>query len=110
MMKHSRIVRFSATELQGQRARGESRSDFARVQAKSEEELERDIASDPDFRDQPRDWHTAAEAVMPVPKKLMSLRLDADVLEWFRQQGPGYQTRINAVLRAFIRQTDRDRV
>ena len=34
-------------------------------------------------------------------KKSISLRVDADVLEWFRAQGPGYQTRINAVLRAF---------
>ena len=38
----------------------------------------------------------------PVPPKAaISLRLDADVLDWFKAQGPGYQTRINAVLRAF---------
>jgi len=38
----------------------------------------------------------------PVPGKAsISLRVDADVLEWFRAQGPGYQTKINAVLRAF---------
>jgi uncharacterized protein (DUF4415 family) len=37
-----------------------------------------------------------------VPAKTsVSLRIDADVLEWFRAQGPGYQTRMNAVLRAF---------
>jgi uncharacterized protein (DUF4415 family) len=35
------------------------------------------------------------------PKAAISLRVDADVLEWFKAQGPGYQTRINAVLRAF---------
>jgi uncharacterized protein (DUF4415 family) len=35
------------------------------------------------------------------PKTSVSLRVDADVLEWFKRQGPGYQTRINAVLRAF---------
>jgi uncharacterized protein (DUF4415 family) len=35
------------------------------------------------------------------PKTSVSLRLDTDVLEWFKAQGPGYQTRINAVLRAF---------
>jgi uncharacterized protein (DUF4415 family) len=35
------------------------------------------------------------------PKRSISLRLDADVLEWFKAQGQGYQTRINAVLRAF---------
>lgn len=35
------------------------------------------------------------------PKESISLRIDADVLEWFKAQGPGYQTRMNAVLRAF---------
>ena len=34
-------------------------------------------------------------------KASISLRVDADVLDWFKAQGPGYQTRINAVLRAF---------
>lgn len=38
----------------------------------------------------------------PVPnKELISLRIDQDVIEWFKAQGPGYQSRINAVLRAF---------
>jgi len=38
----------------------------------------------------------------PVPRKTaISLRLEQDVLDWFKAQGPGYQTRINAVLRAF---------
>jgi uncharacterized protein (DUF4415 family) len=40
--------------------------------------------------------------LMPqAPKTAISLRVDQDVLEWFKTQGPGYQTRINAVLRAF---------
>ncbi len=37
----------------------------------------------------------------PIPPKAISLRVDADVLEWFKAQGPGYQTRINAILRAY---------
>ena len=40
--------------------------------------------------------------LQPVPsKELISLRVDQDVIEWFKAQGPGYQTRINSVLRAF---------
>ena len=35
------------------------------------------------------------------PKASVSLRIDADVLEWFKSQGSGYQTRMNAVLRAY---------
>jgi uncharacterized protein (DUF4415 family) len=56
------------------------------------------------LRDVPRDWYKNAEAIMPIPKKLLSLRLDGDIVDWFKQQGPGYQTRINAVLRAFVQQ------
>ena len=42
------------------------------------------------------------QGLKPVSAKAsISLRVDSDVLEWFRAQGPGYQTRINAVLRAF---------
>ena len=40
--------------------------------------------------------------LQPLPAKAsISLRVDQDVLEWFKAQGPGYQTRINSVLRAF---------
>ena len=39
---------------------------------------------------------------MPRPKRAISLRLDADLLDWLRAQGPGYQSRINAVLRAYM--------
>jgi uncharacterized protein (DUF4415 family) len=39
---------------------------------------------------------------MPKPKELVSIRIDPDVLAWFRQQGARYQTRINAVLRSYV--------
>ena len=42
------------------------------------------------------------KGLRPVaPKTSLALRIDADVVEWFKAQGPGYQTRMNAVLRAF---------
>ena len=42
------------------------------------------------------------QGLKPLPSKaLVSLRVDQDVLAWFKAQGPGYQTRINSVLRAF---------
>jgi uncharacterized protein (DUF4415 family) len=43
-----------------------------------------------------------AELRMPQAKKGVYLRLDQDVLEWLKAQGPGYQTRINAILRAYM--------
>ncbi|WP_280951547.1 BrnA antitoxin family protein [Methylocella silvestris] len=39
----------------------------------------------------------------------MSLRLDADIVDWFKERGPGYQTRMNAVLRAFIERAGKKR-
>lgn len=109
MEKEKNIKKFSKAELEAMRARGESRTNLARVRAKTEEELVLDIASDPDFADVVEDWYERAEAVMPTAKKLLSLRLDADIVDWFKQQGPGYQTRINAVLRAFVQQTRKKR-
>ncbi|MET4127665.1 BrnA antitoxin family protein [Roseovarius sp. MBR-6] len=47
------------------------------------------------------DW-SKARLVEPMPKKLISLRLDPDIVEFFRSQGKGYQTRMNAVLRAYM--------
>jgi uncharacterized protein (DUF4415 family) len=101
-MNASGTKRYSASELARRRARGESRTDLARVRVKTAAQLERDIASDPEFRDIPRDWIESAKAVLPTPKRLISLRLDDEVVQWFKQQGPGYQTRINAALRAFM--------
>ena len=39
---------------------------------------------------------------MPEPKKAISLRIDSDILEWYKEQGTGYQTMINAVLRVYM--------
>jgi uncharacterized protein (DUF4415 family) len=47
------------------------------------------------------EW-TNLKVAWPQPKQAISLRIDQDVLAWFRNGGPGYQTRMNAVLRAFV--------
>ena len=39
---------------------------------------------------------------LPKAKPLISIRIDPDVLEWFKSQGGGYQTRMNAVLRMYV--------
>jgi uncharacterized protein (DUF4415 family) len=48
-----------------------------------------------------------AELRLPKPKKAVSLRLDDDIFNWFRHQGKGYQTRINAVLRLYVQARSR---
>ena len=45
--------------------------------------------------------------VTPVSKQAISIRLDSDVIAWFRATGPRYQTRMNAVLRSYVEQVDR---
>lgn len=47
------------------------------------------------------DWDSAV-LVLPQAKKAISLRVDSDVLDFFRAEGKGYQTRMNAVLRAYM--------
>ena len=47
---------------------------------------------------------------MPQPKELVSIRIDPDVLGWFRNQGKRYQTRINAVLRSYATAHSRGRL
>lgn len=49
------------------------------------------------------DWIREGDIFFPVPKVAISIRLDEDVLQWFKDQGPGYQSRINAVLRAYVK-------
>lgn len=80
---------------------GEDRTDFARMDAMTEEDIER--TSPPELRNLPPDFWDKAVLVPPViVKKAISLRVDAHVLQWFQDQGPGYQTRMNAVLRSFM--------
>ncbi|TLG78574.1 BrnA antitoxin family protein [Methylocystis sp. B8] len=67
-------------------------------------ELDAAVASDPDWAEfEPIDW-SKAEVVVPAKKQAISIRLDQDLIDYFKAQGPGYQRRINAVLRSYMRQ------
>lgn len=48
------------------------------------------------------EFFAQAELRMPLAKPSITIRLDPDVLDWFKGQGRGYQTRINAVLRRYV--------
>jgi uncharacterized protein (DUF4415 family) len=101
MRNRNDTVRFSAEELAALRRRGESRTDWTKVDAMTEAELEASIAADPDDVHEPPDWNQAVLG-LPPRKEHINIRIDADVLAWFKQTGRGYQTRINNVLRAFV--------
>lgn len=101
-MKNERhIVSYSAEELRAKRRRSKSLTELERLQSISDLELEAAVASDPDEAGMVVDW-SSARVVVPGPKETMTIRLDRDVLEFFKKSGRGYQTRINAVLRSFM--------
>jgi uncharacterized protein (DUF4415 family) len=73
----------------------------------TEADIERAAAEDPDASlTTAGDWKDA-RVVWPQTTEPVTLRLDRDVLAWFRRQGRGYQARINAVLRAFVKAQER---
>ncbi len=76
------------------------RADLKRLQHVSEEEIEQ--TSPPELTDLPPGFWDDAEVVYPPAKEAISLRVDRDVLTWFRERGPKYQTRMNAVLRSYM--------
>jgi uncharacterized protein (DUF4415 family) len=106
MVKKERTARYSTEELQAMRRRGESKSDWARAAAMTEAEVEAAIAADPEEAAMSVDW-SRASVDMPQPKAVLNMRVDRDVLEFFRRDGRGYQTKINAVLRSYVDQMER---
>jgi uncharacterized protein (DUF4415 family) len=101
MKKRGGTVRYTVEEIDKMLARGESRTDWAAVEGTTEAELEASIAADPDDIHEPIDWTRAVKGI-PPRKRDIHIRIDEDVLYWFRGAGRGYQTRINNVLRAFM--------
>jgi uncharacterized protein (DUF4415 family) len=77
------------------------RADLSRLRQMTEEEIAE--TSPADLADLPSDFWDSAEVVPPQPKEAISLRVDQDVLAWFRAGGPRYQTRMNAVLRSYMK-------
>jgi uncharacterized protein (DUF4415 family) len=105
MARKDHIVRASAEEIQAMRDRGESRSDWQAAERLSHTEVER--FADADDGPLPLDWEATVEIGVPEPATPVHIRLDSQVLRWFKANGPGYQTRINAVLRAFVQARQR---
>jgi uncharacterized protein (DUF4415 family) len=85
MNRKSIIARHSLEEIKAMRARGE---DQTRADAPEADSLGENFWKD-------------AKVVMPGAKKAVNIRVDADVLDWFKSQGSGYLTRMNAVLRTY---------
>jgi uncharacterized protein (DUF4415 family) len=85
------------------------KTDWAALDALTDEEIEVSIANDPDWQEfKDLDWSEAV-LVIPPKKRAISIRLDEDVLDYFKKDGAGYQRRMNAVLRSFMQQKRKKR-
>jgi uncharacterized protein (DUF4415 family) len=82
---------------------GKGHTDWKRVDALTDEDLAQAIADDPDTFEPDPAWLQRAMILRPgQPKIRVTAYFDQEVVEWFRAQGRGYQTRMNAVLRAYM--------
>jgi uncharacterized protein (DUF4415 family) len=79
-----------------------SRTDLRRVRQLTDANMVKD-GDAPEWTPEMFARAVARKGLKPVPRKaLLSLRIDADVIDWFRAQGAGYQSRMNALLRAYM--------
>ncbi len=93
-------AKLRAEKLKSSTVKPQSKTDWARLHDKSAPATP--TAEHPDVAVRRVVRGVVRRGLQPVaPKTAISLRVDQDVLEWFKAQGEGYQTRINSVLRAF---------
>ena len=104
MRRSGNIVSYTDDELKEMIARGEDKTDWEYVKSLTDEQVEASI----DFEDEGEfDWSTAMPG-FPQPKRQLTVRFDGDIVDWFKAQGYGYQTKMNAVLRSFMVAQQRD--
>ena len=78
-----------------------SQTDWNRLRAMTDSEI--DLSDNPEIPPEMFARAVVRRGLKPVPRKAqLTLRLDQDVLDWFRKRGRGYQTQINALLRAYM--------
>jgi uncharacterized protein (DUF4415 family) len=75
------------------------KSDLSRVDALKDEDI--DYSEIPDLSTLGEEFWSKAMVKRPERKAQITIRLDREVLDWFKSQGKGYQSRINAILRAY---------
>ena len=98
MAKSASITRTTLEEAKARIARGEDRTDWAYVDSLTEEELEASI----DYEEEGYPIWETLRAISDPRKQQITLRLDPEIIEFFKAEGPGYQTRMNAVLRNYM--------
>ena len=93
-----KIVRYSSEELDGLH----DNTDWEKVDALTDTDIEKAVHADPDAPELlEEEWFNKATLVNRS-KEPITIRMDKDVLDFFKKQGKGYQTKINSVLRTFV--------
>jgi len=97
MKKEKNIRTYTTEELKARRAK--SRTDLRRVGAMTDEKLERLVAEDE--RGLTPDW-TRAKLILPQARQSVHLRLEQETVEYFKSQGRGHISRMQAVLKSYV--------
>ena len=83
-----------------------SRTDWKRIDRLSDADIAQAIKNDPGTFAPGEEWIRRTGVLRPTqPKQRLTVRFDADMVNWFKRQGRGYQTRMNAILRAYFEHT-----
>ncbi|MGA2892905.1 MAG: BrnA antitoxin family protein [Xanthobacteraceae bacterium] len=98
----------SYTTVSRDAPRRKGKTDWAAVDALTDEEIAEAVRNDPDAVPLDVDWSQAV-LVIPPKKRAISIRVDEDVLDYFKKEGAGYQRRMNAVLRSYMQQKRKKR-
>lgn len=98
MQKSENIMRYTASELDEMRRRGDTRTDWERVRNLTPQEIE----ASTDFEDEGTFDLDLGFKGLPGRSEEITVRFDAVVIDWFKAQGPGYEARMNAVLRQYM--------
>jgi uncharacterized protein (DUF4415 family) len=101
MARKEHIVKYKDEELTKLVKQEGTLTDWGKAASMTKAEIEERIASDSDEDGMVMDWDNAT-VELPEPKAVLNMRIDKDVLEYFRKTGKGYQSRINAILRSYV--------
>ena len=101
MARKERIIKYTDEELNKLANERGTLSDWGTAASMTKAEIEARVTSDDDEADMVMDWVNAT-VELPHPKAVLNMRIDKEVLDYFRQTGKGYQSRINAILRSYV--------
>ncbi|MEO5358367.1 MAG: BrnA antitoxin family protein [Nitrospirae bacterium YQR-1] len=101
MVRKEHIVKYTDKELSKLVEREGTLSDWYKAAGMTQAEIEACVASDSDEAEMVMDWDNVT-VELPHPKAILNMRIDKDILDYFRKTGRDYQSLINAVLRSYV--------